>query len=315
MRKQCVALSAIVAVLAFAGMAGSAQAQTPLDGILGTGTACTGGLISVAIGGTTVCVAPSVPGAPSTPDGVTTQTCPSGGVAVDIAGQGVVCLLSGNAIPGSTGGTPCPAGLLGIQLPNGAGLLCVVPTDVVTVPNASECRDGLIPVEILGGGIGCVTSALIGGAGANGSNGANGAPGSSGASGADGATPGGATNATSGANGTRAGSGSSTSAAARRARVLKPKLVLSKRLRGSRRGVVQSSTKKVVITTIGKRHGRTVRYTKQVSLKRTGAPTASRPYSGRVKIVLKTQGRVRIRVTSRGPGGIKTLNVARTVRR
>lgn len=96
MRKQCVA---IVAVLAFAATAGSAQAQSPLGGLLGTGAQCTGGLVSVTLGTTTVCVAPSVPGVPSTPGGVPTQSCPDGGVADGVLGQGRACVLPGQALP------------------------------------------------------------------------------------------------------------------------------------------------------------------------------------------------------------------------
>jgi hypothetical protein len=89
---------------------------------------------------------------------------------------------------------------------------------------------------------------------------------------------------------------------------------VNKRLRGTARGVVRSSTKKIVLTTIGRRHGRVVRFTKQFSLKRSGPATAARPYAARVKITFRTKGRVSIRITSRGGGSIKTATFKRTVR-
>lgn len=95
--------------------------------------------------------------------------------------------------------------------------------------------------------------------------------------------------------------------------MLKPKLRLRKRLRGTTRGLVRSSTRKVVVTTIGRRNGRVVRYTRQATLPRTRPPSAGRPYSARVTIRVRTTGKLRIRITSRGDGGIRTSTFDRRV--
>jgi len=154
----------------------------------------------------------------------------------------------------------------------------------------------------------CVVPGAAPGAGAGGAGGPGGAgagPASSGPPGAPGA-PGPA-----GAPGTS--TGAQESAAARR--VLKPKLRLRTRLRGTTRGLVRSSTRKVV-TTIGRRNGRVVRYTRQATLPRTRPLSAGRPYSARVTIRVRTTGKLRIRITSRGDGGIRTSTFdCRVVRR
>lgn len=287
-----------------------------VPGVLGSGSECTGGLVTISLGGTPVCVAPTV--APL----AGTTTCPNGGIAVEVAGQGILCLAPGQSlgtIP-TEGGTTCPSSLVGVNLPGGGGLACVVPTDLITVPNASDCRDGLIPVEVLGGGIGCVVAGIIGDAGANGANGTNGTNGRGGAAGTNGSGGSGANGSGSGANGANGASGNSSANGAGAGaivvgkKVYKPTLALTKRLKGSTTGTIRSSTKKVVVTVIGKRNGRIVRYTKQFSLRQTGKATAARPFSARVRVTVKTKGRVSIRVTSRGLGNVKTATYKRTVR-
>jgi hypothetical protein len=271
------------------------------DSVVTTG--CTGGLVSVNLGGTTVCAAPSV----TSPAG--TQSCTSGGIAINVAGQGTLCLAPGQnlgTVPGS-GGTACPASLVAVTLPGVGGVACVVPT-TIQLPVNGACADGLVPVTVVGASLGCVVANLIGTSGANGSNGSSGG-GGAGASGtgADG------TNGTNGTNANRTGAaGSSTSGVGRR--VYTPTLTLSKKLRGSSAGTIRSSTKRVVITVIGRRHGRVVRFTKQASLRLTANTTAARPYSAKVKITVKTKGRISIRITSRGGAQVKTGVFKRTVR-
>jgi hypothetical protein len=302
MRKMLVAVG-MTAILGCATLAGTAAAQSPVIGsgtIIGTGAQCGNGLVEVNTGGgTTACVVPT-----STTTLPAAQACPGGLVAVDLGGQGVTCVA-----PDTSGA--CSTGTLAVQVPGSADLVCVAPTDVVATTDGASCRDGLVPVRLLGGGIGCVAASLVGSAQASGAAGGAGAAGVGGAGSGASAT---------GANGARGqGSGSTTTAATGKTsagkRVLKPTLSLRKRLRGSTRGLVRSSTKKVVVTVVGRRHGRVVRFTRQVSLRRTAALTASRPYSARVRIVVKTKGKIRIRVTSRGTGSVKSADLTRTVRR
>jgi len=200
--------------------------------------------------------------------------------------------------------TQCEGGLVAIDL--GGVTVCVLP-DAPTAPpgGAPTCADGLVAVVVAGQSV-CVAPGAAPGAGAGGAGGPGGAGSTSAAAGPPGAAgapgPAGAPGTTTGAE---------PSAGARR--VLKPTLRLRKRLRGTTRGVVRSSTRKVVITTIGRRHGRVVRYTRQASLPRTRPLAAGRPYSGRVTIRVRTTGKLRIRITSRGAGGIRTSTFDRRV--
>jgi hypothetical protein len=284
-----------------------------VPGVVGTGTQCSSGLVAVSLGGQAVCAAPTVAAA----DG--TSSCADGGVAVEVAGQGVICLVAGSSlgtVPGSNG-TACDSSLVAVTLPGSGNLACVVPSDITIVPTGSTCTTGLIPVSVLGGGLGCVVAGIIGGDGANGTNGANGAGGSSGGSGSGGSGSSAGGTGANGANGINR-SGSSTGAAgssstAAGARVYKPTLTLAKKVRRTARGTIRSSTKKVVLTIIGRRNGRTVRYTKQISLPKTGKTGTARPYSAKVRLTIKTKGKIRLRLTSRGSGSVKTANYTRTV--
>jgi hypothetical protein len=292
-------LAVALAMLALGATASTASAQSlplplpsapslpsaPDNPIVGTGGQCDQGLIVVNLGGTTVCAVPDAPQVGAAP------ACPDGSVAATVSAQALVCLLPGG------GQAACPSSTVAVQSPTGGSVLCVLPTNI-QAPGAGGCSDGLIPVQILGGSLGCLSAAVLGGPGANGANGANGAP----------ATPAKPTTTTT------TTTTKTTSASKSRHRIYKPTLKLTKRLRGSRMGLVRSSTRKVVITTIGRRHGRVVRFTKQFHLKRSGPATAARPYSARVKITVKTKGRLSIRITSRGGGSIKTAVFKRTVR-
>lgn len=255
-----------------------------VGGLVGTDAQCESGLVSVSLGGTTVCV---LPDAPATPQAT---SCAPGTIAVEIAGQGVVCVAAD-------------------------------PTAIEVLPTnpdgSAQCRDGLVPVQIAGGSIGCLLATVAGDAGADGSNGANGTNGATGArgtSGANGTSSSTTTGSTTSGSGSSA-AGSSSTPGTTGARVAKPTLTLRRTLRGASRAVVRSSTKRVVVTTLGRRHGRTVRFTRQLSLKRTGAATSARPYTGALRIVPKTTGALRIRITSRAAGQVRTATFKRTVAR
>jgi hypothetical protein len=286
-------LAVALATVAFGVAASTASAQSlptlpglpsaPDNPVVGTGGQCADGLVVVYLGSSTVCAVPNAPQVGAAP------ACPDGSVAAEVSAQALVCLLPGG------GQAPCPSTTVSVQSPSGGSVLCVLPTNL-QAPGASGCTQGLIPVQILGGSLGCLSAAALGGPGANGANGANGAP----------ATPVQPTTTTTKTPG--------SSASKSKRKIYKPTLKLTKRLRGSARGLVRSSTRKVVITTIGRRHGRVVRFTKQFHLKRSGPATAARPYGARVKITVKTKGRLSIRITSRGGGSIKTATYRRTVR-
>jgi hypothetical protein len=268
--------------------------SAPDNPIVGTGDQCAQGLIVISLGATTVCAVPDAPQVGAAP------ACPDGSVAATVSGQALVCLLPGG------GQADCPPTTVSVQSPAGGSILCVLPTNI-QAPGADGCTQGLVPVQILGGSVGCLSAVALGGPGANGANGANGSS----------ATPTPTPRAPATATPTPVSQRSPSSS---KRKIYKPTLKLTKRprvnkrLRGTARGVVRSSTKKVVLTTIGRRHGRVVRFTKQFSLKRSGPATAARPYAARVKITFRTKGRVRIRITSRGGGSIKTATFKRTVR-
>jgi hypothetical protein len=293
----------------------STAAIPGVSSVVGTGTDCAaGGLVTISLGGTTVCVAPTV--API----AGTTSCSDGGIAVEIAGQGVACLPAGSnlgTVPGSNG-TACDAALVGVTLPSGGNLLCVVPTDLTIVPDGSTCTTGLIPVTVLGGGVGCVVAGVIGGDGTNGAGGANGTNGVNGAGGTSGSGSAGGSGTGSGANGSNGTTAGTTGAAGSSSRtaavkVYKPTLTLAKKVKKTSRGTIRSSTAKVVLTIIGHRHGRTVRYTKQLRLRKTGKTGAARPYSAKVTLKVTTKGKIRLRLTSRAAGNVKSANFTRTV--
>jgi hypothetical protein len=296
-------LAVVLAMVAIGASASPAAAQglplPPLPGlpglpsapdnpIVGTGDQCTQGLVVINLGGTTVCAVPDAPQLGAAP------ACPDGSIAATVSAQALVCLLPGG------GQAACPPTTVAVQSPAGGSILCVLPTNI-QAPGAGGCTQGLVPVQILGGSLGCLSAVALGGPGANGANGANAAP---------------PQRAPVTATPTPV---TQRSPSTSKRKIYKPTLKLTKRLRvnkrlrGSARGVVRSSTKKIVLTTIGRRHGRVVRFTKQFSLKRSGPATAARPYAARVKITIRTKGRVSIRITSRG-GGIKTATFRRTVR-
>jgi hypothetical protein len=293
-------LAVALAMVAIGASASTAGAQglplPPLPGlpgapaapdnpVVGTADQCAQGLIVLNLGGTTVCALPDSPQVGAAP------ACPDGSIAATVSAQALVCLLPGG------GQAACPSTTVAVQSPAGGSILCVLPTNI-QAPGADGCTQGLIPVQILGGSVGCLSAVALGGPGANGANGANAAPPPPRAP----VVP------------TPAPVTQSPSSKAKR-KIYKPTLKLTKRLRGSRRGLVRSSTKKIVVTTIGRRHGRVVRFTKRFSLKRSGPASGARPYAARVKITVKTTGKLRIRITSRGSGGAKTATFKRTVRR
>jgi hypothetical protein len=199
-------------------------------------------------------------------------------------------------------GDPCGAGVGVVNL--GGTTVCALP-DSPQLGAAPACPEGSISATVSGQALVCV---LPTNTQAPGATGANGATGSS-------APPAPPTPVTAAPTPVPQRAPSTT-----KRKVYKPTLKLTKRprvnkrLRGSARGLVRSSTKRIVLTTIGRRHGRVVRFTKQFSLKRSGPATAARPYAARVRITFKTKGRVRIRITSRGGGAIKTATFKRTVR-
>jgi len=300
-------LAVALAVMAVGVTASSAAAQglplpslpglpglpaPPDNPVVGTGDQCGAGLVVLNLGGTTVCALPDSPQVGAAP------ACPEGSIAATVGAQALVCLLPGG------GQADCPSTTVAVQSPTGGAILCVLPTNI-QAPGAGGCTQGLVPVQILGGSLGCLSAVALGGPGANGANGANGSSAPPAARTPVAATP---TPVTQRAPSTT------------KRKIYKPTLRLTKRprvnkrLRGTARGLVRSSTKKIVLTTIGRRHGRVVRFTKQFSLKRSGPATAARPYAARVKVTFKTKGRVRIRITSRGGGAIKTATFKRTVR-
>jgi hypothetical protein len=266
--------------------------SAPENPVIGTGDQCGAGLIVLNVGASTVCALPDSPQLGAAP------ACPDGSIAATVSAQALVCLLPGG------GQADCPPTTVAVQSPTGGAILCVLPTNI-QAPGSDGCTQGLVPVQILGGSLGCLSAVALGGPGANGANGANGSSTTSPPRAPVTATP---------------TPVSQRSPSTSKRKIYKPTLKLTKRprvnrrLRGTARGLVRSSTKKVVLTTIGRRHGRVVRFTKQFSLKRSGPATAARPYAARVRITFKTKGRVQIRVTSRGGGAVKTATFRRTVR-
>jgi hypothetical protein len=215
----------------------------PDNPILATGTSCGGGLISVSLAGSNVCVLPD-----AVPTGAT-PTCATGLVGVDVAGTGLVCVLP-DAVPGTDGtnGTP------------GAG-------------------------------------------------GTGGGGGGTGAAGTDGTS---STTTTTVTTTTTSASSASKSAPAK---LLKPVLTIGKgRLRHTAAATIKSSTKRVVISTVGRKRGRLIHTNRHLNLKKTGSASAARPYTAKLRITFKTSGKVTIRVTSLGNGVRKSALARRSVR-
>lgn len=71
-------------------------------GLVGTNAQCDDGLLGIALGGSPVCVLPSVEGGPGA------NPCPDGVASIALAGQGVACVAPGQQL---TGGEPCPPSL------------------------------------------------------------------------------------------------------------------------------------------------------------------------------------------------------------